>query len=228
MSEPPQKKRKVDEDEEMYKLDDEDDNYVPYVPVKQQRLQRLQKLASARGPQQEARAAAVVEEDTFDEEREDERRREKARQERTLLKEAQEVQAKKVIDDANKTEEKKAEEEESELLAAIASRRKLASVEELAKGIQYTEPMKTSWRPPRYIRERSAQKNAEIREKYHIIVEGDDIPPPIETFEEMKIPPAILKHLKSNRIVSPTPIQLQGIPTAYVEMFGLSLVIEPP
>ena len=34
--------------------------------------------------------------------------------------------------------------------------------------------------------------------------------------QEMKIPPAILKHLKSSRINSPTPIQLQGIPTAYV------------
>ncbi|KAG8850158.1 DEAD-box ATP-dependent RNA helicase 35, partial [Serendipita sp. 405] len=67
-------------------------------------------------------------------------------------------------------------------------------------------------------------KNAEIREKYHIIVEGDDIPPPIETFEEMKIPPAILKHLKSNRIVSPTPIQLQGIPTAFAgrDMIGIA------
>ena len=31
----------------------------------------------------------------------------------------------------------------------------------------------------------------------------------------MKIPSTIVKYLKSNRIVTPTPIQMQGIPTAY-------------
>jgi len=34
----------------------------------------------------------------------------------------------------------------------------------------------------------------------------------------MKIPEPILKFLKSNRIVTPTPIQLQGIPTACVRI----------
>ena len=32
----------------------------------------------------------------------------------------------------------------------------------------------------------------------------------------MKIPEPILAYLRSNRIVNPTPIQLQGIPIAYV------------
>jgi hypothetical protein len=31
----------------------------------------------------------------------------------------------------------------------------------------------------------------------------------------MKIPEPILQFLKGNKIVTPTPIQLQGIPTAY-------------
>ena len=46
--------------------------------------------------------------------------------------------------DAKKTTEEKEEEQDAEILAAIASRRKLASDLELAKGVQYTEPMKTS------------------------------------------------------------------------------------
>ncbi|PVG02845.1 putative DEAD-box ATP-dependent RNA helicase 35 [Serendipita vermifera] len=226
MAEPPSKKRHLEPDQEMYKLDDEDDNYVPYVPVKQQRLQRLQKLAQTRGALVDSgkvNETPVVEE-KWDEEKEEERKRERARQERTLLLEAQEVQAKKAIDDANKTQEKKVEEEEQELLAAIASRRKLASDLELAKGIKYTESMTTSWRAPRYIRERTEEQNTKIREKYHIIVEGENVPPPIETFAEMKIPPAILKHLKNNRIVSPTPIQLQGIPVAFSgrDMIGIA------
>ena len=46
--------------------------------------------------------------------------------------------------DAKKTEAEKAEEADAEILAAIASRRKLASDLELAKGVQYTEPLKTT------------------------------------------------------------------------------------
>lgn len=34
----------------------------------------------------------------------------------------------------------------------------------------------------------------------------------------MKLPDALLKFLKKNKIVSPTPIQLQGLPTAYVSV----------
>ncbi|KIM28687.1 hypothetical protein M408DRAFT_23360 [Serendipita vermifera MAFF 305830] len=225
-SEPPTRGRRVDEDEEMYKLDDGVDDYVPYVPVKQQRMQRLQKLASTRGARLDSGQNSEQEtvEPKFDEEKEEERRVERARLERTLLLEAQQVQAKKALEDASKTNDDKAAEEESEILAAIASRRKLASDLELAKGIQYTNSLKTSWRPPRYIRERSEQKNAAIREKHQILVEGDDVPPPIETFAEMKIPPAIIKHMKTNRIISPTPIQLQGIPTAFSgrDMIGIA------
>ena len=46
--------------------------------------------------------------------------------------------------DAMKTEAEKREEQDAEILTAIAARRKLASDLELAKGIQYTEPLKTS------------------------------------------------------------------------------------
>lgn len=46
--------------------------------------------------------------------------------------------------DAMKTEAEKREEQDAEILAAIAARRKLASDLELAKGILYTEPLKTS------------------------------------------------------------------------------------
>ena len=46
--------------------------------------------------------------------------------------------------DAKKTAAEKAEEADAEILAAIAARRKLASDLELAKGVQYTDPLKTS------------------------------------------------------------------------------------
>lgn len=71
-----------------------------------------------------------------------------------------------------------------------------------------------SWRPPHFVRDRRPEEHARIREKHHILVEGEDIPPPIEHFVDMKIPEPIVQFLKTNRIISPTPIQLQGIPAA--------------
>ncbi|PPQ83829.1 hypothetical protein CVT24_012194, partial [Panaeolus cyanescens] len=69
--------------------------------------------------------------------------------------------------------------------------------------------------PPKYIRDKSEEQHQKLRDKYHILVEGEDIPPPIEHFTDMKIPESILEHLRSKRIMNPTPIQLQGIPVAF-------------
>ena len=66
------------------------------------------------------------------------------------------------------------------------------------------------------MRDRSPEENRRIWEKHHIIVEGEDLPPPIDNFTDMKVPEPLVKFLKSKRITKPTPIQLQGIPTAYV------------
>ncbi|EJD44074.1 P-loop containing nucleoside triphosphate hydrolase protein [Auricularia subglabra TFB-10046 SS5] len=210
-----------------YKLDGDDDDYVPYVPVHQRRQQKLARLVnstssvSAGAKRKLAESAATEERDLVDEE---EARRERARKERTLLLEAQEVHQRKAVQDAQKTEAEKKEEEEAEILAAIANRRQLASDRELAKGITYTEPFKTSWRPPRHIRERTEDQHRKLREKHHIIVDGDDVPPPIARFLDMKIPEVIVKHFKSKRIVDPTPIQIQGLPTAFAgrDMIGIA------
>ena len=48
----------------------------------------------------------------------------------------------------------------------------LMSVEELAKGIRYTEPIKTSWTPPRKILARPQHVNDAIRKRWNILVEG--------------------------------------------------------
>lgn len=47
--------------------------------------------------------------------------------------------------DSKKTDVEKAEEADAEILAAIASRKKLASDLELAKGVSYTDSMKSSY-----------------------------------------------------------------------------------
>ncbi|OJA11600.1 hypothetical protein AZE42_01960 [Rhizopogon vesiculosus] len=209
-----------------YKLDDEDDDYVPYVPVAQRREAKLAKLSSLSTVSDRTKARKQLEEllEREDAEREEEHQREKTRKERPLLMEAQEVHERKAAENAKKTDVEKAEEADAEILAAIASRRKLASDLELAKGISYTDSLQTSWRPPKYIRARTEEQHRRLREKYHIIVDGEDIPPPIEHFADMKIPESMLHFLKSKKITTPTPIQLQGIPTAFAgrDMIGIA------
>ncbi|CAE6476651.1 unnamed protein product [Rhizoctonia solani] len=204
-------------------------DYVPYVPVakrRQERVKRLEQLASTDEAEarRRQREEAKRREEEADEERKADEAREEARRQRTLLDRAQEVKKKKAEEDAKKTELEKLEEADKEILDAIASRKKLVSDWERAKGIQYTESLKTSWRPPRFVRERAEEENTKIRETHHIIAEGDNIPPPIASFADMKIPKQLLAHFKSKRIFAPTPIQIQGLPTAFSgrDMIGIA------
>jgi ATP-dependent RNA helicase DDX41 len=136
-----------------FKLDDEDDSYEPYVPVAQRRRQKMARMYVEKKQQDDP-------DDNEDAQKEEELRKEKARMERTLLIEAQEVHSKKAVEgmffyaessyqviklspDLKKTASEKAEEADAEILEAIKSRRKLASDMELAKGIEYTESLKT-------------------------------------------------------------------------------------
>ena len=106
----------------------------------------------------------------------------------------------------------KQRQEEEKILHSIQETRALMSVGELAKGVVYTEPLKTGWRPPRYIREAPESKHERIRKKWHILTEGENIPPPVKTFQEMKLPKPVIDELKKKGITHPTPIQIQGIP----------------
>lgn len=73
--------------------------------------------------------------------------------------------------------------------------------------------VRCSWRPPKYIRSRSEEKHEKVRAKWHILTEGELLPPPIKSFRAMKFPEPILSALKKKGITHPTPIQIQGLPT---------------
>eukprot|EP00916_Digyalum_oweni_P002504 GHVL01004602.1.p1 GENE.GHVL01004602.1~~GHVL01004602.1.p1 ORF type:complete len:633 (+),score=92.92 GHVL01004602.1:61-1959(+) len=88
----------------------------------------------------------------------------------------------------------------------------LVSVRERAKGIVYTKRMSRSWKLPRKYMQMSRQEADSIREKYFIDVDGNDPPPPILSFAEMRLPRGILDGLKEKGIGRPTQIQMQGIP----------------
>lgn len=88
----------------------------------------------------------------------------------------------------------------------------LLSSEEIATGTRRTESLPTSWSAPRYILNRTEAEHDEVRNKWHILIEGENCPPPIKSFAEMKVPQCILDALQKKNISRPTPIQVQGIP----------------
>ena len=141
---------------------------------------------------------------------------------KSLLEQAQELKREAALH--QETPEERARREEQKLLSALENRKKLMTDQELAKGIVYTEALKTSWRPPRHIREMSEKERDAVREKWHIVVEGDNIPPPIKSFQEMRFPPAVISALRAKGITRPTPIQIQGLPVALSgrDMIGIA------
>ena len=48
-----------------------------------------------------------------------------------------------------------------------------------------------------------------MRNKFHIICEGDNLPPAVMDFADARLPASILKLLESKGIKRPTPIQMQ-------------------
>jgi ATP-dependent RNA helicase DDX41 len=114
--------------------------------------------------------------------------------------------------------------EEAHVLAEISKRTALRPVAELATGTRYTEPMQTTWRPPRYLLKASEEHHAAVREQNHILVKGENIPPTCISFAEMKFPKTIMRELKRRGIKVPTPIQMQGLPVALSgrDMIGIS------
>uniref|UniRef100_A0A671PLT2 RNA helicase n=1 Tax=Sinocyclocheilus anshuiensis TaxID=1608454 RepID=A0A671PLT2_9TELE len=192
----------------------EDDDYVPYVPVKIRKQQMLQKVMHFRGK-------GLTEEEQKDSggEQKDEDEGLGPRSNVSLLDQHQHLKEK--AEARKESAKEKQLKEEEKILESVAEGRALMSVKEMAKGITYEDPIKTSWKAPRYIHGMPAARHERVRKKYHILVEGEGIPPPIKSFREMKFPQAILKGLKKKGIIHPTPIQIQGIPTTNIIMFCL-------
>eukprot|EP00056_Hartaetosiga_gracilis_P022303 m.29336 g.29336 ORF g.29336 m.29336 type:complete len:651 (+) comp9564_c0_seq1:72-2024(+) len=190
------RRREVDEEDD----DSDDDNYVPYVPVKQRRQQKLEQVRKVTAEKELEEALNKMED-------EDERARNT-----TLLEEHSDLVRKGLnVEESELDKQLKLEEE---IMKAIRNAKALKSVSELAHGIRYTKPIKTSWRPPRFTEKRSMVLIDKVMSKYDIDVTGEDPPHPLLSFEEMKFPSPILKFLKKNKITTPSPIQLQGLPIA--------------
>ncbi|KAH0537698.1 ATP-dependent RNA helicase abstrakt [Cotesia glomerata] len=203
-----------------------DDNYVPYVPVKERKKQQLMKLGRL-GILKEEGAIGVIgksssenEKDEGDEE--DDGQVWGRKSNISLL--DQHTELKKLAEAKKESALEKQLKEEEKILESVAENKALMGVAELAKGIQYEDPIKTSWRPPRAVLALGEARHERIRRKLRILVEGNDVPPPLCSFKEMKFHRGIIKGLEHKGIVKPTPIQVQGIPTVLSgrDMIGIA------
>lgn len=68
------------------------------------------------------------------------------------------------------------------------------------------------WKCPKAFQQLSQDQVEKIRNLYKITVDGENVAVPISDFKSMKFPMPILTCLLKNKIISPTPIQMQGIP----------------
>ena len=109
---------------------------------------------------------------------------------------------------------KKLIEEEQRLLEDTkrAQKSALVSHDEKARGLKYKTTMKTSWVAPTKIQSLDENVIEKLREKFKILTDGDNIPPPIPTFQAMRFPQPNMRGLSAKSIVKPSPIQVQGLP----------------
>jgi ATP-dependent RNA helicase DDX41 len=117
-------------------------------------------------------------------------------------------------------------EEEKRILkeASKVQTNALQAASEVASGVTYTTPMPSTWTVPRYLLAQGPDEWQKVRQEWHMDVEGDDIPPPMKRFKDMKLPLPIIMALKEKNIQRPTPIQMQGIPVALAgrDMVGIA------
>jgi ATP-dependent RNA helicase DDX41 len=57
--------------------------------------------------------------------------------------------------------------------------------------VEYTRSLATGWKAPLKVRRLSEDDAQGIRDRFHIIVEGEHLPAPIIDFADMKLPPAV-------------------------------------
>jgi len=185
---------------------EEADSYIEYVSVAERRAIAAQKILQRKGKASEL---------------EEEADKEKLAEAKPSLL-VQATQLKRDVPEVSATEQIILQ--EKEMMEHLSDKKTLMSVRELAKGITYTEPLLTGWKPPLHIRKMSSKQRDLIRKQWHIIVNGDDIPPPIKNFKDMKFPRPVLDTLKEKGIVQPTPIQVQGLPVILAgrDMIGIA------
>ncbi|GJN06681.1 hypothetical protein PR202_ga24437 [Eleusine coracana subsp. coracana] len=114
--------------------------------------------------------------------------------------------------------------EEKDMIEHLSERKPLMSVRDIARGIVYSDPVETGWKPPLRLRRMPRAKADALRRRWHILIDGDDVPPPVRDFRDLRLPEPVLRALRDRGISQPTPIQVQGLPVALSgrDMIGIA------
>lgn len=206
-SSPARKRYRREGGEKRKNADSDDDDYVPYVPVRERKKNELMRLGRI------AQIAENANKSSSENESDQEQSQEVLGRKYNISLLDQHTELKKLAEAKKISAVEKQLKEEEKILESVAERKALMAASELAKAIVYEDPIQTSWKPPRHVLALPQFKLEEIRQKHRILVEGEEIPPPIRSFREMKFPKSILGGLEKKCIKHPTPIQVQGIPT---------------
>ena len=159
----PAVKRYRREEEKQEKDFEEEDDYVPYVSVKERRKQKLAKLGRITEIKEETKTLPTLENSSGNSSEVSELDEDSilaTSQETSLL--LQHSKLKKLAEAKQESEREKRKKEEEILLQSVKENTALMGAAELAKGVQYVDPIKTSWKPPKIIQ---AQPN-EYHEAY--------------------------------------------------------------
>jgi ATP-dependent RNA helicase DDX41 len=211
MSREEPKVKRYRREEKADKLEEsEDDGYTPYIPVKERKKQQLVKLGRL---VQLSNEASNVGKSSSENEHDSDMNQEDLGRKYNISLLDQHTELKKIAETRKVSAIEKQLKEEEKILESVAEKKALMGVAELAKGIQYENPIKTSWTPPKYVLTKPEYVHEAIRHRLKILAEGENIPPPLKTFKDMKFPKPILLGLDRKGIKTPTPIQVQGIPT---------------
>ncbi|KAF7400479.1 hypothetical protein HZH66_005663 [Vespula vulgaris] len=218
-------KKRYRKEEEKNTFSDTDEDYVPYVPVKERKKQQLIKLGKINQLKEESANGGIGKSSSENEkdDADDDNGQVWGRKSNISLLD-QHTELKKLAEAKKESAMEKQLKEEEKILESVAENKALMGVAELAKGIQYEDPIKTSWHPPKIVLNLGEARHDRVRKKLRILVEGDDVPPPLKSFKEMKFHRGILNGLEQKGITKPTPIQVQGIPTVLSgrDMIGIA------
>jgi ATP-dependent RNA helicase DDX41 len=127
--------------------------------------------------------------------------------------------------DSDKVQEELLQQQLLRSIAAKGSGGLMTREEAAGKVSRNNEVINTFWLPPEIIRNRTPEEISHFRKQYRIAVSPEEnCPPPIESFQLMRIPPIIIEALKLKSLFSPKPIQMQGITVALSgkDMIGIA------
>ncbi|RZS04606.1 hypothetical protein BHM03_00034968 [Ensete ventricosum] len=126
---------------------DDDDDYQEYIPVNKRRSMEAQKILQRKG-----RPASAGDADA------DAANQPPAPAEAKPSPLVKASQLKRDLPEVSPTEQLVQQEEE--MVEHLSDRKTLMSVRELAKGIIYTDPIPTGWKPPLAIRRRQCRRRS--------------------------------------------------------------------